>query len=148
MLTSKRPQNSRVQYDWPSTRLLPNQLENTILELRNETASLTDSQSSYDNKKPTKQHNLTRKERIALRQLSKNRQLVYNKADKSTQIVVRHRKDYIRQGLEHLSDTNTYKQLDRDYTLDVSEYIKTQLGHYRKGGLLSAQMIKKCTPCP
>jgi len=136
---------SNVQHDWPSTRLLPNQLENTILAMRNDMAALTDSQTSEEKK--ISKHNLTRRERFALRRLSKNRQLVYNKADKSTQIVVRHRKDYIRQGLEHLSDPNTYTKLDRDYTLDVSEYIKTQLGHYRRGGLLSAQMIKKCTPC-
>ena len=43
----------------------------------------------------TTKHNLTRKERLALKELATNHDLIINKADKGSTIVVRHRCDYI-----------------------------------------------------
>ena len=97
---------------------------------------------------PTLKHNLTRNERSALKELTSNTDLVINKADKGSTIVVRHRTDYVREGLEHLNDTNTYIQLDRDYTTDVTDIIKSTLQQLKTGGLLSPRMVEYCLPPP
>ena len=60
---------------------------------------------------PTLKHNLTRNERSALKELTSNTDLVINKADKGSTIGVRHRTDYIGEGLEHVGNTNTYIEL-------------------------------------
>ena len=60
-------------------------------------------------------------------QLALNHNLIVNRADKGFTIVVRHRIDYIREGLEHLSNTNTYLELDKDYTNDVTKIVTKTL---------------------
>ena len=97
-------------------------------------------------KHPTLNHNLTRKERQAMRELSTDHNLVINKADKGSTIVVRQRTDYIKEGLEHLSDTNTYVQLDRDYTPDITKIVKDTLQQLKTKGLLSPRMADYCLP--
>ena len=94
----------------------------------------------------TIKHNLTRKERLALKELATNHDLIINKADKGSTIVVRHKCDYIAEGLEHLSDTNTYLELDGDYTNDVTKIVKDTLQKYKIQGLLSPRMTEYCLP--
>ena len=77
--------------------------------------------SKMDEQQQTQNHNLTRKEKQALRELASNNDIIVNKADKGSTVVVKHRNDYIQEGLEHLSDTNTYLELARDYTEDVAK---------------------------
>ena len=43
---------------------------------------------------PTWKHNLTRKEKQALKELASNKNLIINKADKGSTVVVRSRTDY------------------------------------------------------
>ena len=95
---------------------------------------------------PTNKHNLTRNERIALKELTTNPHLVINKADKGSTIVVRHRDDYIREGLEHLSDINTYQELDKDYTFDITRIVNRTLNEFKTKGLLSPKMADYCFP--
>ena len=68
------------------------------------------------------------------------------RGDKTSCIVVKNRKDYIKEGLAHLSDTKTYKKLDRDYTQDVVQHIEYTLQQYKRGGLLSDHMVRQCMP--
>ena len=75
-----------------------------------------------------------------------DRELVINRADKSSCLVVKNRQDYIREGLEHLLDTNTYVKLDKDCTQAVADHITGTPETYRRGGLLSLQMVNKCKP--
>ena len=131
-----------TQTDWPSTRLLPKPFEDAFHALRSEISD----QEQYQDNKPKWKQNLTRKERAALRNLSSNKEIVLNRADKANCVVVKNREDYVREGLEHLSDTNTYTKLDRDHTPEVTKHINTTLEQYRRGGLLSLQMVNKCRP--
>jgi len=133
----------RKQTDWPSNRLLSSQMENTFHAMRMELASLADRE--FNNPK-NHSHNLTRKEHNALDKFKKTSSLVFKKGDKTTCIVVKTRKDYIREGMIHLSDTRTYLRLDRDYTPDVVEHIKYTLQQYKRGGLLSDHMVRQCMP--
>ena len=52
--------------------------------------------------------NLSRRERKALLELKCDKDLVINKADKGSTIVVQNRTDYIKTALEHLNDPVTY----------------------------------------
>ena len=133
------------QTDWPSNRLLSSQMENTFHSMRQEFASLADRE--FNN--PEKQtFNLTKKEQWALNRFTRTSSLVFKKGDKTTCIVVKNHRDYVREGMVHLSNTKTYKRLDRDYTPDVVEYIKYTLHQYSKGGLLSDHMVRQCMPNP
>ena len=118
-------------------------MENTFHAMRVELATLADREF-----KDEKNHsyNLTRKEHNALNRFAKTSSLVFKKGDKTTCIVVKTRKDYIREGMAHLSDTRTYMRLDSDYTPEVVEHIKYTLQQYKKGGLLSDHMVRRCMP--
>ena len=76
--------------------------------------------------------------------------IIINKADKGSTIVVRNKQDYIDEGLEHLSDDNTYIPLDSDRTDQVTVTIRSTLEKLKKLGLLSPRMANYCTPpaCP
>ena len=116
----------------------PKALEDAFEAMRMEITKL--------DKHPTLNYNLTRKERQAMRELSTDHNLVINKADKGSTIVVRHRTDYIKEGLEHLSDTNTYVRLDRDYTPDITKIVKDTLQQLKTKGSLSPRMADYCLP--
>ena len=60
--------------------------------------------------------NLSRSERILLRELSQDKNLVMQKCDKGADIVVQNRSDYIRDGLDYLRDPVTYGELSGDPT--------------------------------
>ena len=126
--------------DNQSHRLGPKALEDAILAMNNDITNIE--------QHTTTKHNLTRNERQALRELTDNRQLIINKADKGSTIVVRSRTDYIKEGLEHLADPNTYIQLERDYTPDVNQIIKNTLHNLKTKELLSPKMADFCMPPP
>ena len=56
--------------------------------------------------------NLSRGERKALRELICDKDLIINKVDKGSTIVVQNRADYIKTALEQLNDPITYRLLD------------------------------------
>ena len=64
-------------------------------------------------------HNLSLSDRKALRELKCNSDLIINKADKGSTIVVQDRSDYIRNALEHLNDPHTYRVLDGNPTSNI-----------------------------
>ena len=77
--------------------------------------------------KQNKQDNLTRKERIALRELILNPRIVINKADKGSTIIVEDREEYIRNAMAHLNDPSIYKPLHNDISPTLKEVITNKL---------------------
>lgn len=88
-------------------------LETTIEKLKVELTSL--------NLKQTRQDNLTRNERLALNNLSKRTDIVIDKADKGSAVVITNTADYIARGEAHLADKSTYEQLITDITGDLKK---------------------------
>ena len=76
-----------------------------------------------DQYKQNKHNNLTRKERFALRDLINNPQIIINKVDKGSTIVVEDRDEYIRNAMLHLNDPNVYKSLHNDISPTLKETI-------------------------
>ena len=94
----------------------------------------------------TRKYNLTRNEKQALKELASNKNLIINKADKGSTIVVRSRTNYTNEGLEHLSDTNTYLELDKNYALEVAKIVRQNLQQFKAQGLLSPRMAEYSLP--
>ena len=80
-----------------------------------------------DKYKQDKQDNLTRKERLALRDLLNNPRIVINKGDKGSMIVVEDRDEYISNALVHLNNLNVYKPLHIDISLTLKELVTEKL---------------------
>ena len=77
--------------------------------------------------KKTKHNNLTKQERIGLKELKDNPHIVIKKADKSSAVVVMNTTDYLREGYRQLQDTNFYQKIPADITPHISERIAKQL---------------------
>ncbi|XP_065892734.1 uncharacterized protein [Dysidea avara] len=112
--------------------------------MRHELTTLSD--RNFNTCDDNNKSNLTRKEHNALKRFATSCSLVLKRGDKTSCIVVKNRKDYIKERLAHLSDTKTYKKLDRDYTQDVVQHIEYTLQQYKRGGLLSDHMVRQCMP--
>ena len=78
---------------------------------------------NIDKYKQDKQDNITRKERLALRELINNPSIVINKADKGSTIVVEDRDEYISNAMVHLNNLNVYKPLHIDISPTLKELI-------------------------
>ena len=85
--------------------------------------------------KPRKtRNNLSQRQRIALRKLKKRNDIIIKKADKGSTVVIQDRQEYIDTGLEHLSDKNTYSELEEDQTKQVAEEVtQTVRAMYQEG---------------
>ena len=79
--------------------------------------------------KQNKSDNLTRKERLALRELIHNHNLIINNADKGSTIVVEDRDEYIQNAMEHLNNPDVYKPLNDDISNDLKQNIIRKLEH-------------------
>ena len=88
--------------------------------------------------KQNKQDSLTRKERIALRELILNPHIhvVISKADKGSTIVVEDREEYIRNAMVHLNNPSVYKALHND----ISPTLKEQIDVTKKQRILKTNM--------
>ena len=80
---------------------------------------------------PSKFHNLTRDENLALKSLSQKKAIVIKPADKGGAVVVLNTTDYIKEGLRQLSDVNFHIQTPTDlthtHTEDINTFLKTLL---------------------
>lgn len=90
--------------------------------------------------------NLSPSERKALRELKSNTDLVINKADKGSTIVVQNRADYTKNAFEHLNDPITYRELDGDPTESICFGINKFLSTLLRNGLLNKEMVDSCSP--
>ncbi len=97
--------------------------------------------SSIETHSPLKQ-NLTRDERKAMRELSKNPNIVIKKADKGSAVVIMNRDDYIAEGMSQLQNTKFYREVDHDLTLEHNVKINDKLETYKKSGEISEKTFE------
>lgn len=83
------------------------------LELFFEICELEISQTKI---KLPRRHNLTIKEKEALKNLSKDREIIIQKADKGGAIVIQNTRDYIKQCMADLGNEKFYKNDHKDLT--------------------------------
>ena len=95
-------------------------------------------------------HNLSLQERQALRDLSRNKDLVIKKADKGSTIVILDKKDYMTKGFKHLSDLDTYKKLDQDTTGKMANKVVSTVRTLYQDGVMdhkTAEYLLPPKPC-
>ena len=136
----KDPFTPKCNYNFNPERLSDNGTLDTFLHrVRLEMLNV-------DKYKQNKKDNLTKKERIALRDLIKNPHIVINKADKGSTIVVEDRDEYISNAMLHLNDPIVYKPLDEDISPTLKESIMDKLRLLRNNGLLKQPWFEFCKP--
>ena len=79
--------------------------------------------STKNNSKP----NLTREQRLGLKQLVDNPEIIIKKADKGSTVVVMNTTDYLREGYRQLSDTKYYTKLIDDPTDTIAKNVTKTL---------------------
>ena len=72
--------------------------------------------------------------------LAKRTDIVINKADKGSTIVIMNKSDYIDRGNKHLSDTSTYEPLQDDITNELKKQINLKLNKLHENGLLTTHV--------
>ena len=85
---------------------------------------------------PLKQ-NLTKLEKSALRELSKNTDKVFKKADKGSAVVIMNRDDYVAEGMSQLSNPAFYKEVKHDLTEKHNKIVTDHLHFYKDRGDIS-----------
>lgn len=90
--------------------------------------------------------NLTRAERRAIAELRNNADLIINKADKGSTVVIRDRADYTEKANIDLSNRDVYCPLRYNVTDELAQGIKDRLDSLYRAGLLNEEMRKYCTP--
>jgi len=84
----------------------------------------------------TRSDNLTKNERLALTNLAKRTDIVINKADKGSTIVVQDREQYVQDGLSHLANETVYKPLTEDITPWIKAEILSKLESLYRTGMI------------
>ena len=90
--------------------------------------------------------NLTADERLALRNLKRNTEVVIREADKGSAVVVMSRERYIAEANRQLSDTDVYKQVSSAVVFDVIEEVKDILSRLQKSGVITEDMATYAVP--
>ena len=80
--------------------------------------------------------NLTPLQTKALKQLCSDQTLVIKSADKGSGIVVEDTEQYVKDGLDHLSDTTIYERVDNDPTKHLTEAINTYIDSMYQEGII------------
>ena len=86
------------------------------------------------------------RQKRTLNKLCKNTDIVINKADKGSTIVIQNRTDYINEAMIQLNDTTTYKLLTGDPTKHICKQINTILYEYYKKYYLTKNVYTFCLP--
>ncbi len=84
--------------------------------------------------------NLPVEERIALKELQNDTDIVIKKADKGSCLVIENRDDYISDGLAHLADKEIYEEIEVNYTKDIAQAINDTVKRALAKGTLSKDM--------
>ena len=92
--------------------------------------------------------NITRAERIALENLALNEDLIINKADKGSTVVVQNKTDYVAEGLKHLCDPSIYRKLTHNTTPETKDKINELITKLDNSKLMPWQMTSFCRPPP
>ena len=115
-------------------------LDTALWNIRQE---LLDQETKYIQTRPD---NLTKKERIALKQLMDNPHLIINKADKGNTVVIEDRSDYITNAEKHLKDPTTYIPLNHDPTTTLKTNIQDKLKLMKQNRFLTEHWYQYCLP--
>lgn len=81
-------------------------------------------------------HNITHHQRRAIRNLQRNKDIVIKKADKGSCVVIENTSTYVRDGLEHLSDSTIYEEIATDPTQHLVESINRLITTLHSRGYL------------
>ena len=78
--------------------------------------------------KPSFKANISLEERLAMRELLENKQIIIKPADKGSAVVIMDRLDYLKEGFRQLSDIKYYAHLEheptQDFRKEVSDFVK------------------------
>ena len=96
--------------------------------------------------KQNQRDNLTKQEYITLRNLTNNDQIIINKADKGSTVVVLNKADYIKEGIKHLCDPSVYRKLNNDITDLTKIEINKFLSKITSSKQMPWQMTMFCKP--
>ena len=88
-------------------------------------------------------HNISRKEKKALKDLGKNTKVVVKGADKGGATVILNREDYVQEGSRQLSDETFYQKLRSDPTEDNNFRINSFIEGLHKGGEITKSLRNK-----
>ena len=96
--------------------------------------------------KPRKtKYNLSQHQRIALR---KRKDIIIKKGDKGSTVVIQDRQEYIEMGLEHLSDRDTYNELEEDQTKQVANEVTQAIRAMYQEGHIDKPTAEYLLPPP
>ena len=84
--------------------------------------------------------NISRGERLAIKNLTNNPHIIIKPADKGSAVVVMNREDYISEGYRQLSDTNFYRKVDTDLTAHHMQRVQRYINHMYANGEISVQV--------
>jgi len=71
-----------------------------------------------------------------------NTNIIINKSNKSTNVVIQDRSTYIKEGLDHLNDSETYLKLDGNPTKSIRKGINSILIDYHKEDSLLSKWLR------
>ena len=84
--------------------------------------------------------------RSGLLALTNNPELVIEKADKGSAVVVMNATDYLREGYRQLMDNKCYTKINHDPTTEVSEIITQKLIQMKVKGLITEKYLEFLKP--
>ncbi len=90
---------------------------------------------------PMKQ-NLTKKERLAIKELSQNKSIIIKKADKGSSVVIMNTEDYIAEGHRQLSDGKFYQKVDHDLTDEHNAQVKDKVMDMFNKGEITLETVE------
>ena len=99
---------------------------------------------SKNHKRP--KDNLTKDERTGLKSLQDNKNIVIQKADKGSAVVVMNTTDYLREGYRQLSYPKFYTKIENDPTKQVSEKITEVLTKMKQRNFISDKNFEFLNP--
>ena len=94
----------------------------------------------------TQSANLTKDQRIGLKSLCNNPDIMIKKADKGSVVVVMNTTDYLREGYRQLGDKAFYTQIAQYPTHEVSDKITNTLIAMKKKGLIAKENLDLLSP--
>ena len=86
--------------------------------------------------------NLTKEQRKGLKALQDKPEIIIQKADKGSAVVVMNTKDYLSKGCRQVLDTNFYTKIDHNPTKKVSDKISSKLKQMKERGLITDSLPK------
>ena len=90
--------------------------------------------------------NLTREEKVALRDLQDDDTIMILQADKGKCLVVMDKQVYIERMEEKLKDETTYKAIEKDPTMEIKDALCKQLKTIKEEGQLSEAQYRRMLP--